>query len=99
MDDALIAFIGWRISPARTDIRHEFKDVEFEANGGGTRGTILIDGKRQPFRIVTREEDLRGMRLTEFRVLPSGWSHRASDIQKLMDIARASIIATGADNE
>jgi hypothetical protein len=68
----IVAFLATRLSAAQTDIRHAYPIMSVS---GQDRGEVIYDGATRPFRIITREEQLRGLHLHTFEVLDHATGH------------------------
>lgn len=62
----LIAFLSSTLRKARIDI---VRDYQICSTRGEDRGEIIYEGETVPFQIITREEQLRGLRLRDYIVL------------------------------
>ena len=83
--DGIVAFLATRLSAARIDIGNEWTIMSVS---GPDRGEVIYDGATRSFRIITSEDQLRGMRLHAFEVL----FHATGAIDsRMLDLARARV--------
>lgn len=75
----MFAFLGARRDFARIDIEIYFAPARFE---NPSRGWATISGTEMPFCIVTRPDELRGVRLIGYRFLPSAiWMAKSRKVE------------------
>jgi hypothetical protein len=82
MTNDTIAFLSSTLRKARIDITHDYRIC---STNGEDRGEIIYEGETVPFRIITREEQLRGIWLRDFIVLD------ASVHPAMVEIARSRV--------
>ena len=69
----MIAFLATRLRDAQTDVKQGYS---LASVSGTDCGEVIYDGETRPFRIITHDDQLHGLRLHAFIVLP----HAEGDI-------------------
>ena len=64
----MIAFIANSLNCGRADLLCDYQIMSMR---GSNRGTVMIDEEEHQFVIVTNEDQLRGMELTDYIMLES----------------------------